>query len=286
LAQVEYAPSALEQQQVYIKKLRTEVAQVDDFLKNYQTKLNQERHDCEKYKESTVRRFAHKVVGKHEDFEAKTSKEEREYFDAVQEENKAKSQRDMLAQQLFAAEATHTHFKQETDRHSSLKAQLDALYNSIFAGATLGFPEEDAKEWAVNRAQRDTLTSNLRRAPCSRKPVEPCKRFSRTSKTLSTFPLLTCGSGSWIDIAERNRLTRAETGVANLEMVIQHAQQLDWSIQSIGPMQIASRHMMTDAIFDNIYSDKRMHDRIEASKRRLQNAAAKLDEELKRANRR
>jgi hypothetical protein len=94
------------------------------------------------------------------------------------------------------------------------------------------------------------------------------------------------GAGGWIHMAERNRLTRAETGVANLKMVIQHAQRFDRSIQWIGPMEIASRHIMTDAIFNNIFSGMRTHDRIEASKHRLENAAAKLDEELKRANRR
>jgi small-conductance mechanosensitive channel len=70
LAQAEYAPSALQQQQVYIKDLRSQLAQVDVFLKNQQTKLNHERHDYEKYKESTVHHFTHKVVGKREDFEA------------------------------------------------------------------------------------------------------------------------------------------------------------------------------------------------------------------------
>ena len=43
---------------------------------------------------------------------------------------------------------------------------------------------------------------------------------------------------------------------------------------------------MTDAIFDNIFSNMQMHDRIEESKRLPQNAVAKLNEELKRANRR
>lgn len=44
------------------------------------------------------------------------------------------------------------------------------------------------------------------------------------------------GAGGWIDFAERNRLTSAETGVANFEMLIQHAQRLDRSIQLIGLM--------------------------------------------------
>jgi hypothetical protein len=59
----------------------------------------------------------------------------------------------MHAQQLLTAEVTQTHFKQETDQRSSLKAKFDALYNSIFAGATPDFPEEDARELVVNRTQ-------------------------------------------------------------------------------------------------------------------------------------
>ena len=231
------------------------------------------------------------MFGKREEFEVKATKEEREYFDTVQDHYNAKSQRDMLARQLSEAEAAQTQFQQASDRHTELKVQLDTLYNSIFAGPTPDFPEEDVKEWPVNQAQasysevqrrlevQSQATSLLQQA---RQSMDRILTDIKDALSYSTADMW--GFGTWTDIAERNSLSRAEMGVSNVEMLIQQAQRIDPSIQSIGQMQVANGHIMSDVIFDNIFTDMAMHDRIKGSQLKVQDTARKLDEELKSAS--
>jgi predicted RNase H-like nuclease (RuvC/YqgF family) len=84
LHETDSAPSQLEQQNAYIKDLDRQIAETTKRVTDLKRKTATELKDHEKYRDSHMRRFAHKATGQKEKFAEKASKEEKEYFDAIQ----------------------------------------------------------------------------------------------------------------------------------------------------------------------------------------------------------
>src|SRR5436190_9088216 len=120
LAETDYASSALQQQSTYLADLQSQLSQTDDLIKKLTSKRTSELKDHEKYQNSTVRRLAYKLGGKKEKFEAKAEKEEREYFEAVQEEHKAKVRRGTLVHNLDKAMETRSQLEAVAKQHAEL----------------------------------------------------------------------------------------------------------------------------------------------------------------------
>jgi hypothetical protein len=76
IAELDYVPPALEQQDKYIVGLEQEAAALARKIKALEWKTSKERKEHEDLRDSTTRRFAAKIIGRKEKFEAKASKEE------------------------------------------------------------------------------------------------------------------------------------------------------------------------------------------------------------------
>lgn len=92
--------------------------------------------------------------------------------------------------------------------------------------------------------------------------------------------------GSFADMAERSSLSSAQNHASQVEMLVSQAKRTQPKVGNIGPMKIAGGHVMSDIIFDNIFSDMAMHDEIKQSQFQVQNAAKKLDAEVQAARQR
>jgi len=77
IAELDYVPQARKNQEAYIKDLENQVSKNDKHIKQLAEKTKKERKEHEVLRDSTARRFAHKMVGKKEQYAAKESKEER-----------------------------------------------------------------------------------------------------------------------------------------------------------------------------------------------------------------
>lgn len=77
LSDLEYAPTALRQHQEYIKDLEAQLAASDKRVEELSKKTKKERKDHERLRDSTARRFAAKLSGKKEKYEAEQEKEEK-----------------------------------------------------------------------------------------------------------------------------------------------------------------------------------------------------------------
>jgi septal ring factor EnvC (AmiA/AmiB activator) len=77
IAELDYVPPALEQQESYLAGLEKEWAQLTDEITFLEEQTKKERKEHEALRDSTTRRFAAKITGKKEKFEAKASKEEK-----------------------------------------------------------------------------------------------------------------------------------------------------------------------------------------------------------------
>ncbi len=294
LAETDWAPTSLKQVLAYVHDVQTQISQTDKLIAELNHKTNVELKDHEKYRDSRMRRFAYRMGGKTEKFEAKAEKEEREYFEAVQEEKKARDRRDMLVHQLEEANKNKAEFEIVAKRNAELQAELQALYNSIFAGATPEFPEEDRAEEAVRQAQAAYgqsqqwvkaeeqvawLLSN------ANKTLQ--QSLAEIDEALSYSKMDAWGvGGGFADMGERHALSKASSGVSQVEMWIEQARRIQPAVGSLGPMNIARGNMLGDVLFDSFFSDLRFHEKIRDSQAQLQRASQRLALERQNSSKR
>jgi hypothetical protein len=77
----EYVPAARKQQMTYVEDLRRELNNKKALVTELEKTTAKERKDHATLRDSTSRRFAHKIMGKKEKYEARESKEERYVID-------------------------------------------------------------------------------------------------------------------------------------------------------------------------------------------------------------
>jgi hypothetical protein len=273
LAETDYAIPAMQQNNSYINDLKAEIPVREKNVQVFKNSMSKELYDHEKYRDSTVKRLAYKMGGKKEKFAEKAEKEEREYVAAVQEHFNAQRQLDLLKSSLAAAVKTHNELLAASVVHSQAQTELDALYNSIFAGPTPDFPEEDAKEEPVRRAEGEFREGQLRLSAESQaksilldasKFMGQCLADLEEAHQASTMDI--CGvGGSFADMAERSALSKAQSHASQVEMLIEQACRAQPQIRGIGPLDIAQGNMMSDILFDNIFSDMDFHQKIKKS---------------------
>ncbi|KAL8655962.1 MAG: hypothetical protein Q9210_000559 [Variospora velana] len=288
-----YASSAIQQSQAYLSDLDREIKDCDAQVRSLESKTKTELADHKKYAESTARRFMHRAVGKKEKFAEKASKEEREYVEALAEENQAKSRRDEWVKNRDEARKHHAELEGIYSTHRRLQAELDALHNSIFAGPTPEFPGEDQKEWALRQAS-DAFNDAKRRHEAKAQAVKclhDADRFmndalralddARSHSQMDMF-----GGGTLTDMMEREALSRAQHATDKVKMLVAQAQRLAPDIQGLGNIDISHGHAMSDIMFDNIFTDMAQHDRIKDCQAQAQREAQNLKDILAQAQQR
>ncbi|KAF1930483.1 uncharacterized protein M421DRAFT_58880 [Didymella exigua CBS 183.55] len=290
LAETDQALSQLQQQDTYLKDLKAQEASTAKHVEELRRKTDLELKDHKKYSESTFRRFAHKATGRKERFAEKAGKEEREYFDAIMEQKTAEDELAYVRQLKAEAELQRQKFDSESTRHNHLQQQLDHLYNSIFAGQTPGFPEEDCKEEACNVSSQhvQSLHQELEKErhvlfllrQTSTKLGE-ARSFLNDAHGMSQWDMF--GGGTMVSMHKRNLLERAESSIQQVRMLQQQLQQVAPHLPSLGQLNIASGSIWGDIVFDNIFSDMEMHDKIKDSEAQVDRAGHKCGDMVRQS---
>lgn len=293
LAETDYAASALDQQEKYITNLEQEISALDGTVKKLELIRIKELNQHEVYRDSTVKRFAYTVTGKSKKFQAKASKGEKEYLGALEEEHQAKETRKSTAMTLTQAKQTRADLQSTSETHTKAQRDLDALYESIFKGPSPGYPEEDAKESAVDTAQATCqatrtqlesesqtvliLTQALQKMHSAMRSMDDARSYSRMDML---------GGGAITDMNERSALTRADEQSMEAQMLIMQAQRLSPSVKDIPKPNVAQGHLMSDMLFDNILTDMSFHEKIKTSQDEVRNCTKKVEQELSLAKKR
>ncbi|KAB5572576.1 hypothetical protein GE09DRAFT_677555 [Coniochaeta sp. 2T2.1] len=290
LAQTDHALPALEQQQRYVADLQNELAKITKRLTELGSTRRKELKEHENYRDSVMKRFAFKVSGKKEKFEQRAAKEERDYFEALQQEHQATETKKSIETLLAEAARVQKTIDADVARHNQAQRELDSLYDSIFKGPTPGFPEEDAKEKelaetaqqyhdARTKAEKEgQAVKILRDAQTS---MANALRAMQEALRYSTRDMF--GGGSFTDMMERNALSQAEQRVAYARMLVDQARRFSPAIAQLPRVNIAQGSLMSDVFFDNIYTDMMFHQRIEQSTAEVQRCAMVLERELQAA---
>jgi chromosome segregation ATPase len=279
LHETDSAPSQLQQQDAYIKDLDHQITNINKRVTDLKRKTATELKDHEKYRDSNVRRFAHKATGRKEKFAEKAAKEEKEYFDAMQAQKSAEDELAYAQHLKSEAQSQRTTYAASADRHIHLQTQLDALYNSIFAGPTPDFPDEDAKENACTAASHHLSNQNASLSrekhilfllgQCSQKLSE-ARASLDGAYGMSQYDMF--GGGTMASMQKRNYLERAESQIQQVRMLQGQLGHIAPEIPSLGPLQIAMGSIWSDVVFDNIFSDMDMHEKVKASMEQVEDA--------------
>ncbi|KAI4219532.1 MAG: hypothetical protein L6R36_008257 [Xanthoria steineri] len=278
LNETESASSSLEQSQAYLDDLDREINVCNTEIQHLEQKTVAEHKDHKKYADSITRRF---IVRKSQHFAEKASKEQREYFEAVAAENQAKSRLGEWMKKRDESRKQHATLENTNKTHQRLQSELDALYNSIFAGPTPDFPGEDQKESAMREAKEAYKIAKLQHeagiqvAICledaERSMREALERlgdardYSQDEKYSSGMMLA--------DVLERNALMKAKNAIEKAKMLLEQAQRLAPNAPGLGNIEISQGHVMSDIMMDDI---KAQHARIMASRTQVDKEARSL----------
>ncbi|KAJ7454948.1 hypothetical protein B0H11DRAFT_2287781 [Mycena galericulata] len=293
IEELDYVPAALTQQESYVAGLKAERAQAAARVRVLERQTTKERKEHEALRDSTARRLAHKLTGRKEKFEAKTSKEEREYVEALEKEMQEKRQLATLETLLAEAQAVQADLVDKSQRHELTKDDLGKLYAKIFDGVTQGYPEDDRLEEQVKTSQQQyteiQMSLNQEAQALSlldyaNKALAACRREVKDALGYSQWDMW--GGGTMSDMMERNALSKAEGHAIEARMYVQQANMASPRVQLIGDINIAHGSIMGDVIFDNIFSDMAFHDKIKATARNVEAVQRNLTNEITAATRR
>ncbi|KAG6810525.1 hypothetical protein H0H92_011471 [Tricholoma furcatifolium] len=147
----------------YVRLKRSEAQ-----LKKLSETTMKERKEHRSLRDSTARRLAAKLTGKGEEFEAKASKEEREYVEALEKEFVEKERCQELSCLIEEAKREQANLEEKTARYESTRKELSDLYMRVFDGPTEEYPEDDRLEYQVQCTKtlhdkiQDTLNAECR----------------------------------------------------------------------------------------------------------------------------
>lgn len=162
------APAALGHISTHISILRDEVLKQDRIVQEIVQRVALQLKRHRKFRDSIAKRFTYHVTYMGKKFEARAMMEENTYIEAVQEQSKAEDRRSGLQSKLSEAAKEQTGIAAAAKKHEKAHAAIDNLYESIFAGPTPGFAEEDEREqkyktrWIEHKAVRHAIKRNRR----------------------------------------------------------------------------------------------------------------------------
>ena len=286
LAETDYADKTLQQNTAYISDLDSQIKATDKELKKLHAVTEDERKDHVKYRDSTFKRKLHKLGGSKGSakFASKSEKEEREFLAAWQAEREAEERRAELQRALTTATEDRQRFESDKARNATAQHDLDQLYASIFSGPTPEVPGEDQLETAVQNAKQhleqtqsaynaeNAALEALRRVEDRMQAASVAMEDALQSSRLDMIGM----GGSFADMMERDALSKAAVAVSESLRHMDQARHLQPAITHLREVHIDMGHVMSDVMFDNIFSDMSQHDRIHDSNNQLLQAVEQL----------
>ncbi|KAI1469672.1 uncharacterized protein F4812DRAFT_298205 [Daldinia caldariorum] len=287
LSETDHAQPALEQHRRHVDDLNNELSAIRERISRLDKQRAKELKEHQKYRDSVMKRFAYRVSGKTDKFEAKAEKEEKEYFAVLQQERQAKEMEEHLREMRSKAIEVQSDLEVELNRHTEAQQQLDNLYDSIFQGPTPAFPDEDRLE----ENARNCLKSyqNARMVVETEQHVvhllteaqeRVYKALNYTEEALSHSRMDMFGGGTLSDMMERNALDKAESQLGQMLSLVRQAQRASQKVQDLPAVGIAQGSLLGDVFFDNIFSDMAFHDKIKDSRAGLYRARDSLRHQL------
>ncbi|KAH8765303.1 hypothetical protein F5882DRAFT_414300 [Hyaloscypha sp. PMI_1271] len=164
LSSTSTAPSLLAGHEKHLTALKANLSEHTVILQKLKDGVDSKFKRHRKLRDSTTRRFIYRATNMLAKFDAKAMKEEREYFDLLNEQSKAEKRRLLLQRDYNEAVEQQELLEREVQEHAKTHARIDELYERLFAGPTPGFPREDEREhrFYAARGKNETIKEAIR----------------------------------------------------------------------------------------------------------------------------
>lgn len=293
LHETDSAVPDLASQQRLVADLEAQSADAGARLRELDARRQRELREHESYRDSVLRRLAYKLGGRTERFAARAAREEREYFDALQDEHRAAAAAAHVDAMLADARRVRDDLASAAAAHAAARAALDGLYEDIFAGPSPGCPEEDARERDLDAALASYHEARSRAEGEGR----AVKVLARAQESLARVLMAMedalhasrrdmLGGGTFADMMERSALARAEDALQQTRRMVALARRSSPLVRELPPVTVAQGHLLGDVFFDNFFSDFAFHEKIKQSNVEVQRCAQVLTADLAAARQR
>jgi hypothetical protein len=264
LAQTDHAVPSLQAQVRFIEDLQQQVHSSDRHVQDLAKRRAKELADHERYRHSTIKRFLFKATGKGDKFEEKAGKEEREYFEVIQQEHEAGKVNAQIKQQLNDALRQRGELEQTRNAHYQAQQELDKLYHDIFAGETPHFPQEDhlerthaqaLQEYHDVRARFETSSQARGLLTTASKKLEEAAQHMSNARNYSAMDVMS--NTNLYDYMERSEVSQAAVLVEEAKGLVERAH-----VGEMPEIKIHQGNILGDLIFDSSVGDIGFHQKI------------------------
>ena len=90
------------------------------------------------------------------------------------------------------------------------------------------------------------------------------------------------GGGAFMDMMERDSLAKGQMQLSNCLRHYEEAMRAQPAIVRLNDVNIDQGHIMSDVLFDNIFTDMAQHDRIKSAQDQMRRASFQLEEETRK----
>ena len=293
LAQTDHAAPALEQHKRFLKGLKNDLENSTHRRANYDRSRKAELKDHEDYTNSHFRKFLFRATGNSGKFQERASKEEREYFEALQKFHEEEKINASLAARVAEAERVLEELEAVAKVNTETQRQLDDLYFAIFSGPTPQFPGDDERESKSNQALQVYHNTRVKSEAESQvvqllttAAMSMRKSLDAMEDALSASRMDMFGGGTMADFMERNALSQAERYVHDAQIRVMQAQQVSPAVGGFPRVRFVQQSFVGDILFDNIFSDMAMHEKLKDGKMEFQMASVWVHDQLQAAKER
>jgi hypothetical protein len=294
LSNTDYAPSALRESSARVSTLAYQVTEQQSLVSTLEARRLKEKTVHQKYRDSTVRRIVYNVSGRKDNFTDKVSREECQYLKTVEDHDDASRSLADLETQLAEAKEKHAGIEDvEAKRRSALQT-LNELYDSIFAGPTPAFPEEDRAELAVAEAGHalEQQQTKLRKEKQALEVLELAgpvlnRLVANISDAIQGSAMVLAGVGHRPSYSEYHHKEQnyykqnfakitARATLEELQKLIQQARAMSSEVEDMAPVTIPKPSYRGDPVLNSFPEQRQSHQTLVRSRGQVLNEVEKL----------
>ncbi|MFW9930382.1 MAG: hypothetical protein ACFFD1_13380 [Candidatus Thorarchaeota archaeon] len=258
----------------YHQTLLKESKKLEDILSKRRLESAKEFKDVDELKKITWTSIKSRVSGKRDEL---LSKEEKEYFEAVNNEETAKKDFNEIMKRVNTAKKQLTEVQQLANRRLDLERDLVALLDKIYRGEA-GDQNENMLETEVQRIEdrKVPITTELNRLEVAGGHLINAKvHFNDglerlgSAKGFSNWDTF-MGGGFFVDSMKHSRVADARNSVQQGHYALERAYGVYPQLPRINRPNIQETSYFWDTIFDNFWSDMQAREKIQESYQSVQ----------------
>lgn len=177
LMTTEESVSALQNNEVRLRHVKDELSDQDKTVQNT-TDASQARFKTySKDRASVARKWYYILTKMRDTFAEKVKQSESNYHEALAAQSQAENRQKELQRDMDAIEKENEGLGEHAKTHMAAHDAIDKLYETIFAGPTPGFADEDEREknHDLRKAEHEATTTTLKGIAKTRKEIDMLK---------------------------------------------------------------------------------------------------------------